>query len=186
MISGGLARFGRDLPDGSGRRRRCRGAGSRRKALRTIHADHDDKNPRRLGEPQAGDLRPQLQDAAAAGEAIGGASAESRAVVRRTGEGMTLVEAHAFAPGHSRLSLPATGVDPGCAFNLAQVGPAWLALGERWRGGYREFGAWSLPLSLTLPHKGGGDATVFARGTHFVVSTPASFITFAHFLPSVS
>src|SRR5437899_6080585 len=46
-----------------------------------IYVDHDDQNPRPLGKSQTGNLRPQLQHAAAAGEAVGGASAQGRAVV---------------------------------------------------------------------------------------------------------
>jgi len=38
----------------------CRGAGSRRQALRADDADHDDPDPRRLGQPQTDDLRPQF------------------------------------------------------------------------------------------------------------------------------
>jgi DNA-binding transcriptional LysR family regulator len=44
--------------------------------LRAVDAHHDDQDPRSLGQPQARDLRPQLQDAAAAGQAIGGTSAQ--------------------------------------------------------------------------------------------------------------
>ena len=47
-ISGAVAGFRRDLPDGGGRRRRRGGAGSRRQALRAIDADRDDQNPRSL------------------------------------------------------------------------------------------------------------------------------------------
>ena len=42
-ISRAVAGFRRDLPDGGGGCRRCRGAGSRRTALRAIDADHDDR-----------------------------------------------------------------------------------------------------------------------------------------------
>ncbi len=59
----------------------CDRAGSCREALRAVHADRDDQYPRPLGKPQTGDLRPQLQHAAASGEATGGASAQGRAVV---------------------------------------------------------------------------------------------------------
>src|SRR5258707_15476150 len=48
--------------------------------MRAIDADHDDQNPRPLGEPQTDNLRPQLQHAAAAGEATGGASAQGGAI----------------------------------------------------------------------------------------------------------
>ena len=43
-------------------------------------ADHDDPDPRPLGQPPAGDLRPQFQDIAAAGQAVGGISAQGGAV----------------------------------------------------------------------------------------------------------
>src|SRR5207302_2896303 len=76
-----VAGFRCDLPDGGGGRRRRRGAGSSRKALRAVAADRDDSDPRFLGQSQAGDLRPQLQSAAAAGQAIGGASAGCRAAL---------------------------------------------------------------------------------------------------------
>ncbi len=80
-ISGAPAGFRRHLPDGGGRRRHRGRAGGGGKALRAIDAHHDDQDSRSLGQPQARDLRPQLQDAAAAGQAIGGISAQDRAVI---------------------------------------------------------------------------------------------------------
>ena len=82
-FSGAVAGFRRDLPDGGGGCRHCRGAGSRRQALRADDADHDDPDPRPLGQPQTDDLRPQFQNLAAAGQAIGGASAQGRAALTR-------------------------------------------------------------------------------------------------------
>ena len=71
-VSGALAGLRCDLPDGGGRCRHRRRAGSRRKALRAIDADRDGPDQGWLGQPQACDLRPQLQVAAAAGQATGG------------------------------------------------------------------------------------------------------------------
>jgi len=68
-------RFRCDLPDGGGRCRRCRGARGRRQTLRAVDAACDRPHPRRLGQPQARDLRPQLQGAAATGKASGRPSA---------------------------------------------------------------------------------------------------------------
>jgi DNA-binding transcriptional LysR family regulator len=55
-----LAGFRRHLPDGGGGCRHCRGAGNRRQALRAVDGDHDDPDPRPLGQPQTDDLRPQF------------------------------------------------------------------------------------------------------------------------------
>jgi|SRR5258708_38317234 len=75
----------------------CSGAGSDGTALRTIDADHDDQDQRPLGEPETGDLRPQLQHAAATGEAIGGVYAQGGAVASS--------ESKLVMPGHSSLLL---------------------------------------------------------------------------------
>ncbi len=76
------AGFRCDLPDGGIKRRHCGGAGSRRETVRAIDADLDHSNPGQLGQPETRDLRPQLQDVAATGEAIGGAPAQGGAVAR--------------------------------------------------------------------------------------------------------
>ena len=52
-----------------------------RRCARSMPID-DRPDPRSLGQPQAGDLRPQLQGAAAAGEATGGASAQGGCALR--------------------------------------------------------------------------------------------------------
>ena len=59
-----------------------RDAGSRGQTLRGIDANRPGPDSRPLGQPQARDLRPQVQGAAAASAATGGAFAQSRAALK--------------------------------------------------------------------------------------------------------
>jgi DNA-binding transcriptional LysR family regulator len=74
-LPGAAQQFSFDRPDGGGRDRHCRDAGSRGPALRKVDADRPGADSRPLGQPQARDLRPKLQGPAAAGTAAGAAFA---------------------------------------------------------------------------------------------------------------
>ncbi len=80
-LTGEVTGFRCDLPHGGGRCRHRGCAGGGGAPLHAIDADCVDRDPRRLGQSQACDLRPQLQEPAEAGEASRRPPAQGGAII---------------------------------------------------------------------------------------------------------